>query len=345
MRPLAPRQAPLTQRGAHICHPPPAAYTDSNARRAAEVECVLAEGSEIPGLLSKTYQELPAREPKFFRFAPVPVIVGGSEQADDVPKSARPDGPCLTLPIERFVTRLIRRAGQQSCFACVSLPRSAPASLIPDVMSMVLSQLRVVQADAEAALRAVEKTGFPVKTDPTGSAERLHNTTTNQRNIAKATANAEGRSRPETYNAVQSKPGASLPASGAPDALRGFPAPPGFVLQAAPPFRGFIPSSSLARARSSMPPNMCGSISASRPERGAKRASAWKGGRLPWPLPRLPRATRPARSAHPAVCYGKWSSCTTAVSCGWTGRSTDLPTRWKERSGLKSVCLGHGRAD
>ena len=114
----------------------------------------------------------------------------------------------------------------------------------PDVLSMVLSQLRGVQADAEAALRSVEKTVFPVETDPTGPAERPHNTTTNQLNIAKATANTEGRSRPEAYNAVQSKPGASLPASGAPDALRGFPATPGFVLQAAPPFRGFIPSSS-----------------------------------------------------------------------------------------------------
>ena len=46
----------------------------------------------------------------------------------------------------------------------------------PDMLSMVLSQMRVVQVDAESALRAAESTRFPVETDPTGAAvEPPHN--------------------------------------------------------------------------------------------------------------------------------------------------------------------------
>ncbi len=118
----------------------------------------------------------------------------------------------------------------------------------PDMLSMVLSQMRVVQADAEAALRAAESARFPVESDPTGPAVEPHIATTNQPLIAKATAKAEGRSRPEANNVVQSKQGASPAPAVVPDALRGFPATPAFVIQAAPPFRGFVPSSRPSQA-------------------------------------------------------------------------------------------------
>ena len=123
------------------------------------------------------------------------------------------------------------------------LATGCAAQVDPDVLRMVAAELRALEADVATALEAAVQAAFPVESDPTGPVIRPHITTTNQLPIAKATATAEGRKRPEAYKNVQSKPGASGPASGLRDALRGFPATPAFVLQAAPPFRGFASSS------------------------------------------------------------------------------------------------------
>lgn len=112
----------------------------------------------------------------------------------------------------------------------------------PDVLRMVVAELRALEADAARALETASEAVSPVESDPTGPVIRPHITTTNQPSIAKATATAEGL-RPEANEMKQSRPGASIPAAGTRDALRGFPATPGFVLQAAPPFRGLASSS------------------------------------------------------------------------------------------------------
>jgi len=145
----------------------------------------------------------------------------------DVPDAA--DWPDVALRVRQLAT------------GCAAQPD-------PDMLGMVLSQMRVVQADAESALRAAEPARFSVETDPTGAAVGPHIATTNQPLTATATANTGGRSRPKADDVMQSQPGASPPAAEAPDALRGFPATPAFVIQAAPPFRGFIPSSRPSQA-------------------------------------------------------------------------------------------------
>jgi replication initiation protein RepC len=118
----------------------------------------------------------------------------------------------------------------------------------PDVLGMILSQLRVVQMDAESVLRAAETARLPVETDPTGPAAKPHITTAIQLPTANATAKPQGRSTPDTQDIVRLKQTPSASSSRDTDALRGFPATPAFVIQAAPPFRGFIPSSRPSQA-------------------------------------------------------------------------------------------------
>ena len=106
----------------------------------------------------------------------------------------------------------------------------------PDVLQLLISQLRAMHGDVRALFEPAET----AKSDPSGSSEPPLYTHTNQSIKAKAGAQAREQAPPKSSAAIGKQ---SQDDAESADPLNGFPASPAFMLMIAPPFQDFTVTS------------------------------------------------------------------------------------------------------